>query len=269
MSIRFEESPDTIYGETAHLYDYLPRYTRRTDREFYISEARKCGGRVLELGCGTGRVLLPIARAGVPITGLDLAEPMLAVLQEKLRHEPQEVQARVNLVLGTMLDFHMDNKFPLITTPFRSFQHLLTVDDQEECLRHVQCHLLPDGRFILDLFQPDAELFTASDVGAPVEDVPETPLPDGRTLRRITRIAAVRQTEQIADLEMVYHVTDGEGRKSSTLQAFRWRYFFPDEVECLLARCGFDILEIYGDYDRSPLTDMSPEMIFIAKQKPA
>jgi SAM-dependent methyltransferase len=263
--MRFEESPDIIYGETAHLYDHLPRYTNRVDRDFYVSEALASGGPVLELGCGTGRVLFPIARAGVPIIGLDLAAPMLAILKQKLATEPTEVQDRVQLVLGTMLDFHIEGCFPLITTPFRSFQHLLTQEDQATCLEHVKLHLTPGGRFILDIFQPDEEIINGP-VGTPVEDVHPVALPNGGTLRRITRVMAACPKTQVADIQMAYEVTAPDGVITRYIQAFKWRYFFRPEVEALLESHGFRILDLYGNYDRSPHSDASPEMVFVTER---
>ncbi len=262
--MRYEESPDIVYNETAHLYDHLPRYSRRMDRDFYVAEARACGGRVLELGCGTGRVLLPIARAGVSITGLDLARAMLRVLEEKLAREPSEVRGRVRLVLGRMEEFDLGEEFALITTPFRSFQHLLGVDVQLACLERVRRHLAPAGRFILDVFNVDREVLCRAPDKEEVEDVPEVEVPDGSRLRRTSRVAGLHHTEQYMDLEMFYYVTAPDGRTRRYVQAFKWRYFFRFELEHLLARSGFRVEAVYGNYDRSPLRDDSPEMIFIA-----
>jgi len=264
---RFEESADLIYAETAYLYDHLPRYANRIDRDFYLAEARACGGPVLELGCGTGRILLPIARAGVPVTGIDLTREMLDILKQKLANEPPQVRQRVTLLLGDMQTFNLDRRFPLITTPFRSFQHLLRLEDQLACLERVRRHLAPGGRFILDLFHPDREAWCGPDTDAEIEDVPPVTLPDGNTLSRTTRVAAVDRPRQILDLEMRYYLTDRSGRTRTYLQAFKWRCFFRYEVEHLLARCGFRIVALYGNYDRSPLSNDSPELIFIAEKQ--
>jgi SAM-dependent methyltransferase len=263
--VRFEESPDIVYGETAHLYDHLPRYANRVDLDFYVSEALRSGGPVLELGCGTGRVLLPTARAGVHVVGLDLAAPMLDVLNKKLVQEPPEIRGRIETILGEMTRFELDRTFPLITTPFRSFQHLLTKASQVACLACVKDHLEPGGRFILDVFQPDAEI-TEGPHGAPVEDVPSVTLADGRTLRRITRVMATHPESCIADIQMVYELTGPGQHVTRYIQAFKWRYFFREQLEALLAECGFAIRALYGNYDRSPHTDQSPEMVFLVER---
>ena len=116
------------YGRvTARHYDdaYATLRGGSGDAAFYLALARECGGPVLELGCGTGRVLLPIARAGILCTGLDRSEAMLDALRAKAP------PANLNLVRGRMQDFDLgDARFALVTAPFRAFQHLYAVEDQ-------------------------------------------------------------------------------------------------------------------------------------------
>ena len=97
------------YAFIADLYDYVVPYAERSDVDFFVEAARAAGGAVLEVGCGTGRVLIPTARAGVSITGLDASAHMLAVCRERLAAEPREVQERVTLVQGDMRDFALGN----------------------------------------------------------------------------------------------------------------------------------------------------------------
>jgi len=97
----------TEYGFTAEFYDHVVPYRERQDVAFFVELAREAGGPVLEVGCGTGRVLIPTARAGFEIVGLDLSPSMLAVCRESLAQEPAEVQARVELVEGDMRDFDL------------------------------------------------------------------------------------------------------------------------------------------------------------------
>ena len=134
------------YAEAAEFYDYVVPYATRGDVEFYVDEALAANGPVLELGCGTGRVLIPIARAGVTIEGLDGSPNMLARCREKLAVEPPTVQARVTLHEGDMRAFDLRKQFALITIPFRPFQHLITVEEQLDCLRCIHEHLTADGR---------------------------------------------------------------------------------------------------------------------------
>ena len=249
------------------LYDHSPQYAGRGDVDFFASYSLSAGGRTLELGCGTGRVLIPTARAGCGITGLDLSERMLGRCREKLALQPSEVRERVQLVRGYMTDFELDDTFQLVTTPFRPFQHLITVDEQLACLRCVNRHLAVGGKLILDLFQVKLRKLTDPAALEEHRDPSDVPLPGGRTLSgRGDRIAARHPAEQYNDIEIAYYVTHPDGREDRMVHAFPMRYFFRYEVEHLLARCGFAVVDLFGSYDRSPLGDDSPEMIFVAEK---
>lgn len=249
----------------AELYDFIPGYAGRQDVEFYVGYARAARGKVLELGCGTGRVLIPVAAAGCEVVGLDVSGHMLARCRRKLREQPQAVRGRVRLVQGDMTDFDLGEVFGLVTTPFRPFQHLLSVEDQLSCLRCARQHLAPGGKLILDLFQPDLAKLIDPARQQEQEDVPDCELPDGRRLRRTFRTPAVHPAEQCIDVELIFHVTHAGGRTERLVQAFPFRYFFRYEVEHLLGRAGFRVVELFGNFDKSPLTDDSPEMIFVAE----
>jgi SAM-dependent methyltransferase len=249
----------------AEFYDHTPLYRTRADIPFYVEEARRAGS-VLELGCGSGRILIPTAEAGVPITGLDLSDSMLARCREKLFAQPPDVHARVRLVHGSMTDFNLSEKFSLVTAPFRAFQHLISVDDQIACLRCVHRHLAPRGRLILDMFQVNPAGLGEPEWMREREDTPETKLPDGRSFRRTARIAAFHRAEQVNDIEFVVYVTHSGGRTERHTQTFPMRYFFPKEVEHLLARAGFCVVTVYGDFNRSPLANDSPDMLTVAEK---
>ncbi len=250
----------------AEYYDYLPPVSGRLDSDFYLAYARMAGGPVLELGCGTGRILVPIAAAGCHIVGLDFSPFMLEQCRAKLEAQPKEVQDRVRLVQGDMTNFDLGEIFHLITIPFRPFQHLLHVDEQLACLRCVHQHLAPTGKLVLDLFHTDPRRTHDLIYTEESDRYPEVTLPDGRRVRLAERIVAFRRAEQINDVELIYYVTHPEGRSERLVDAFPVRYFFRYEVEHLLARCGFRVAELFGNYDKTPLRDDSPEMIFVAEK---
>ena len=131
------------------------------DTQFYVEEAQKAGSPVLELGCGTGRILLPIAKAGITIVGLDRAPAMLAILRQKLTKLSPEVQGRVALVEGDMRDFEREERFPLVIIPYRAFLHLLTAKAQRQALTCIREHLTDDGRLIFNVFDPNLEVIAA------------------------------------------------------------------------------------------------------------
>ena len=240
------------------LYDNVPLYAARQDVAFYVEEAKATRGTVLEVGCGTGRILLPIARAGSSITGLDSSRQMIERCRAKLAAEPAEVQGRVRLVLNEMSSFNLGATYALIIAPFRVIQHLTTVDDQLRFLETVARHLAPGGRLVFDVFNPRFDILVAAN-GVEREDTPEQRLPDGRTLRRTYRIVRVRWIDQVSEAELVYYV-DG----ARYVQAFEMRWYLAFELRNLLERAGFRVREFYGDFARGPLVDGCPEFVVVA-----
>jgi SAM-dependent methyltransferase len=259
---------DTVYDlpEIGELYDHVGAYVHRKDVDFWIDEARNAKGRVLEVGCGTGRVLLPVARAGIEISGLDRAHAMLEKCRGNLEREAEDVRARVRLHEADMRDFDLGEHFRLVIAPFRSFQHLVAIDEQLNALRSIHRHLDPGGRFVFDTFNVQFHYLVDPSRADEREDTPDTELSNGRRFRRTARVAAVHYVEQTSDVELTYYITDGDGRTSRVTQSFPMRWYLRSEVEHLLARAGFVLHDVYGDYDRSPLADGSPVMIFIAEK---
>ncbi len=253
------------YSAIAELYDYVVPYRERADVAFFVLAARESGGPVLEVGCGTGRVLIPTARAGIEITGLDLSPNMLAVCRERLKAEPQEVQARVRLVEGDMRQFDLDRTFSLVTLPFRPFQHLTSVEEQLACLGCLHRHLGEGGKLILDIFNPMLEALVNKDFGKEMSEEPEFSLPDGRKVIRRHSVVSRDVANQINYTELVHYVTHPDGRQERLVQAFPMRYLFRFEAEHLLARAGFKVEQLYADYDKSPYGSKYPgELIFVA-----
>jgi SAM-dependent methyltransferase len=260
-------------GFIADYYDESPIVRGRTrDVNFYLDAVHEHGDPVLELGCGTGRITLALAEAGHRVTGLDISERMLERCNRKRARLATEARERVHLVQGDMTRFDLGEKFRLVVIPFRPMQHLLNVEQQMSCLESVRTHLWAEGRrsgekkgqLILDVFQTDAER-----MHDPVHHkealVTEYTTPDGRRVRITERVAAFHRAQQRNDVEMIFYVTDARGKEERMVFAWTLRYFFRYEVEHLLARCGFRVCAVHGDFDRSPLVNTSPEMIFVAE----
>lgn len=255
------------YAFIADLYDHVVPYSQRQDVAFFVEAAQAAGGPVLEVGCGTGRVLIPTARAGVDIIGLDASPQMLAVCRDKLRQEPAEVHARVRLVEADMRHFALGHTFHLVTLPFRPFQHVLTVEEQLACLTCLHRHLVPGGRLILDIFNPSLDALTRDDLGQEYGEEPAFTTPDGRRVIRRAKTVARDRWHQINQVELIYDITSPDGHTERLVHAFSMRYLFRFEAEHLLARCGFEIEHVYADYDRSPYGSQYPgELIFVAKK---
>jgi SAM-dependent methyltransferase len=249
----------------ALLYDSVPLYAARQDIGFYVQEAAAVRGPVLELGCGTGRILLPLARAGCTVVGLDNSRQMLARCRAKLAAEPAPVRSRVTLHEHDVGDFDLGARYPLIIAPFRILQHLPQVDDQLRFLAAVVRHLAQgEGRFIFDVFNPTFAKLVGAD-GHEREDTPEQLLPDGRSFRRTARVARVRWVDQVTETELIYYVSARPGAPPERfVQAFEMRWYLQAELQHLLARAGFRVRAVYGDFARGPLADGSPEQVVCA-----
>jgi SAM-dependent methyltransferase len=254
------------YAFVADLYDHVVPYRTRPDVGFFVDAARASGGPVLEVGCGTGRVLIPTARAEVDVVGLDLSPHMLGVCRARLQDEPDTVRSRVRLVQADMRDFDLAQTFPLVTLPFRPFQHLTTVEDQLACLASIRRHTVGGGRVILDLFNPSLEALVRGDLGRECGDEPEFTTPDGRRVCRRHRTVSRDYANQVNRIELVYYVAHPDGREERLVHAFPMRYLYRYEAEHLLARRGFEVEAVYADYDKSPYGSRYPgELIFVAK----
>jgi len=255
------------YAFVADLYDFVEAYRTRPDVDFFVEAALDCGGPVLEVGCGTGRVLIPTARAGIEITGLDLSPHMLAVCQQRVLEEPGDVQDRIRLVQADMRDFELGDTYRLATIPFRPFQHLTTVADQISCLKSINRHLVDGGQLIIDMFNPSLEALTRDNVGQEIEPEPEFTSPDGKRVIRKHKIVARDTFNQIQDIELIYYVTHPDGKEERLVHAFPMRYLFRFEVEHLLARCGFEVQALYADYEKNPYGSKYPgELVFVVKK---
>lgn len=268
-------SPNTFhrsggYGdlpEIAPLYDDIYGTLDRGDIEFHIARAVESGGPVLELGCGTGRILIPTAREGIEVTGLDLAQSMLDVCRGKLEREEEAVRKRVNLHCADMIDFDFGRTFSLVTTPFRSFHHVMTVDDQLSCLRCIHRHLRDDGRLILDMFNPHMPFLVDESRRIGFVRDKEQHLADGRRLSVAVRDSKVDTTNQMILNETVYTVMHPDGHRDNIHHCFEVRYTFRWELEHLLARCGFVVEQVLADFDGTPFGEKDPsEMITICRK---
>ena len=229
----------------------LPGSPVAGDVRFYLREAAAAGGEVLELGVGTGRVALPLANAGFPVTGLDLSPAMLRVLRRKMTAFPPK--APVRPVRADMAAFALGRRFDLIIIPFRAFQHVLTPGGQRRCLACVHRHLRRGGRFIVDIFDPRLESCIPERRSAGWRTL-RLPAPgEGRKLRVRPEWRCNDPLNQVLREKWVFTVHDRRGRllrRSVSVVKMRWTYRF--EMRYLLELCGFRILKCYGDFRYGP-----------------
>ena len=238
-------------GDAARLYDLTAAY--RGDVDFYLGIARRAGGTVLDLGCGTGRILLRLAEAGFEVVGVDFSQPMLGVCREKVSRESPDVQKRIELVHADMARFAVARSFRLVILPYRSFQYLTSTEDQLSCLACVRSHLEPGGLLALDVFNPSVH-FLASEHGA--GNAPEweeyDTLPDGTRVAIADNTTGVDLLQQIVRGTTLFRLTRPDGSVQTSRHEYAMRYIFRYELEHLLARAGFKITELYSGFDLTP-----------------
>jgi len=227
--------------------------------DFYMKLAREAKGPVLDVACGTGRILLPCLQAGVDIEGVDLFEPMLKTLRNKaaaLGLTPRVYQA-------DMSEFSVPRRFALVMIPFNAFIHNMTQEAQIRCLQRCRKHLLPGGMLVFDTFFPSLEI-----VGAPQNtrvlegewSHPKTGLPmrnfDTRSFDRVAQ-----EQHSVNEFELL--AADGSVESVFRTQTSS-RYVYKHEMELLLRVAGFARWKIHGDFEGRPLTRENDAMVVMA-----
>jgi len=232
------------------------------DIELFKEYARKQGSPILELMSGTGRVLLPLAKEGFEVWGLDINPKMIAIAKEKIRKEPIDTRKRIVVVRGDIRDFKLPRKFKLITIAANSFLHMLTIEDQEKALACVREHLSEDGILIISIFNP--KLDRPQNV-LRYDNTKEIPK-EGKKVMRF-HIQSFDFPNQITKVQYIFDIIDRKGNLKRKIFPFKLRYMFYDEMVHLLRRCGFEIVDVFGDYDKRPFNELSERMVFIAKPR--
>ena len=239
----------------ARLYDVLFGIAPGTKGAHYLALAQASGGSVLELACGTGSMLIPIASSGIPSTGLDLSTHMLAEARRKLA----EAGTHAKLLEGNMADFDLGEQFDLIFIAGNSVLHLHETHDLLNCMRCVRRHLNDGGRFAFDVFNPNVQILAAAD-GVRRErrrfQDPE---------RGEVRWETEAQYDPVAQVtrEMWYFSTAEAPDFLAT--PLEMRSIFPQELPLLLEAGGFRLLERYGDFQGSAFAGDMPSQVCICE----
>jgi len=243
---------DSFYSDPL-LYDLM--FHSGPHSRFYAEEAARAGGPALELACGTGQILVPIAEAGFRAVGLDLSPAMLQVARERLREAgvPGEVAE------GDMRHFDLGERFALVFIARNSLLHLHGTDDLLACFRSVRRHLQPGGAFVFDVFNPSVQLLSR---------------PAG-TRTRVMQVRHPQHGEVLVESEGEYDAAAQVRREtwyfSAPGQPDFWqaplsvRAIFPRELPLLLAAGGFRIEARYGDLSREPFRSESPRQVCVCR----
>jgi SAM-dependent methyltransferase len=253
--------PGDDYDAFARFYD-LFHAQRDEDIAMYLDFAQAADGTILELGCGTGRLLLPLARAGHRVTGLDSSAEMLARAQERLR--AASLTERVSLVQGDLRHFDLGERFALAILSANTFMHCHDTHEQLACLGCIHRHLDSGGRLVVDLTHPDVQTLAEAD-GHLLSDDPVRDSHTGYIIQRFIR-QRLDLANQMQHVTFIIDEITPDGRVRRTLFPFRLRFVFRFEMELLLRLAGFGLEALYGSYQLEPFESHSERMIFVARR---
>jgi SAM-dependent methyltransferase len=229
------------------------------DVEVHVAFARRFGDPVLELGCGSGRLLAPLAQAGLDVTGVDSSPVML----ERARARLDRLGLSATLVEQRMEALDLARRFRTIVVGLDSFGLLTRRVDQRRALSAVRSLMTHDGRFVVDV--ANGNLRGASEPGE--ELLHDITAPDPATGRPITKFVLRRPlpAEQVDELRFFYDEQDAQGYLRRTAVDLRLRWFTRFEIELLLESTGLAADEVYGDYDLAPFGEQSPRLLVVAR----
>ncbi|MEE9312799.1 MAG: class I SAM-dependent methyltransferase [Planctomycetota bacterium] len=215
----------------------------------YFAKLAKQAGRVLDLGAGSARIAIAMAKAGAKVTGIELSESMLEIASERIAKLDAATVKRIDLYHGDMTSFDLGKKFPLIVIPFRSFMHLLTVKDQRACLQCCRNHLTKSGQLVIDLFDPNLRIIGESlgIGGTSLRKLADVPYKEGHVTISHYRMGC--PGEQRLEEDWYYEYFDASGlSRWKKLQRLKLRYLYRFEMEHLFELEGLKVIKLEGDF---------------------
>jgi len=243
-----------IYLDGRH-YDMQNRHL--DDLHFYLKQIKNYGEPVLELACGTGRLTIPIAEQGFNITGLDISGKML----NRARIKANKKGLKLDLVKADCRNFNLRKKFNYIFIPFNSIAHLHDLESIESCFSSVKKHLSPDGRFVVDMFNPILSILSRDP--SKCYPVTEYPDPDKKGTVVITENNIYDSVNQINRIKWYYKINN----KEEYIEELNMRIFYPQELNALLHYNGFIIESRFGNYNMEPFVTTSKKQLLVCYKK--
>lgn len=231
---------------------------QRHDAVLWKKLANRFGGPILELGCGSGRITIPLAEQGYEVNALDISERMLFDLQEQTKHLPN-----IKTVQADMTDFSIDRKFNFAFIAYSSFQLLLTLQQQKDCLKSIHTHLNEGGILAMDIAPCICE---GTDILRETHEyTAEYPVDDSTismfTSYRIDRLNLIKHYKDR------YVKIDAEGIRSEYNNKISLKECSIEYMTMLFESTGFEVLEIFGDFEGGEVSEESYNIIYIVKKK--
>ena len=260
------KSNEENYREAAKYYDACFSY--RKDTSFYVDMVKRCGGSVLELGCGTGRVSFAIAKFATSVIGLDVSQPRLDIANTRRQAIDASLAEKITFVPGDMRDFSFNRKFDLIIIPFRGFQHVLTIDQQKSVFRCIGEHLEEGGRLVFDVFNPSIPLLASDSMLEEFEEQKEMILESGESVSVSGKITNRDYFKQTLSAQEIYYVKSTGGDIRKIILEYNSRYTFIFELVHLLELCDYKVLHTWSGFEFQQYGDSNyPGEIIIEASK--
>ena len=252
-----------MYDDIARFYD-LTHANLTADLPLVLRLAAQVEGDVLELGCGSGRLLLPLAKAGHRVTGIDLSAKMLQRARAQLAKTPNEVQSRVTLHQADMTTFTLPEptQFGLVIIPYNTLLHLDTAQ-ATVALQQARHYLGENGRLFIDIANPVDIANTPEDALLSLENV----LSDPETGELIVHLASNRldTAAQTLHITWIYDVSaPNGGAVTRTVAQSAYYYRYPHQLELLLQDSGYKLRQLWGSYDQSAYDEESERLLVLA-----
>lgn len=244
----------------AHYYE-LDQGDLRDDIPLYLDLARRAGSPIFELGCGSGRLLVPLAQAGYRIAGIDESSTMLDLARCKIA--AAGVESLVTLVQADMRRFELAGGYRLGFCAANTLMHMAGLDGQFAVLQAAFRALRAGGLFAIDL--PNPHRSTLAEEQTPL--TLEKEMLDPQTGRRVLKLFSQRgdAASQISEITLIYDEIDAAGGVRRTVVPMRMRWLYPYEARLLMEAAGFRVEQLYGSYDLEPFDRRSERMILIGR----
>lgn len=251
-----------IYDKfSSEFYDY---HATRNDINFFLDYAKCTSGKILDLGCGTGRILIPIAKTGKEITGLDNSKHMLKICNDKIENEFNLNKSNIKLIKTNISNFNLNDIFSLVIIPFGAFNSLLNTSEQINCLNCINNHLEAKGLLVFDVWYPNNNELLKSENGYHVvKNQPYFEMPDGRKVQWGIKNISVDYNKQLIYEEMYYNIEYLNGKKEKLIYPAPIRYYYRYEIEHLLSYTGFKINKLYCDFNKNKFGSKYPSELIV------
>ena len=245
--------PCMSYDKSAKYYDL---FGEKPDIEYYKTLGLQ-NGTALEIGVGTARIALELARAGVKVYGIDNSDEMLKIARSKCAAEPDSVQKRIVLENQDMRDFHLPRTFPLIYVPSSGFSHCITTEDQVTCLNCIYNHLDKKGLLVVDIDLPSSSYTNA------LKLIDRKEVDDTEVVRWISN--SPNYANQLLDIVLIFEVYRNQKLTERIIESSTVSLIYKRELLLLLDKAHFTVDNIYGDFQKS---EEVTDLLIVEARKP-